>query len=131
MANRLPIIVLCLAAAGCHFSNNYEGGLLPSSSEPIVLDGTEEEMRALLLERIPLGTSVSKARKILQEEGFICQDEESSDGPYLLCAKRQAEGSPVAVERRIVVQYADGKVTNIEPKVLGRITQPAEAASAG
>lgn len=131
VANRLPVIVLCLAAAGCHFGTNDGGGLLSTHKEPIVLDGTEEEMRALLLERIPLGTPIGKARKVLEKEGFTCHDEESSDGPYIICAQRQAEGSPVAVERRIVIQYADGKVTNIEAKVLGMITQPTETTSAG
>ena len=131
MANRLFLIVICSALAGCQFDRPDGGGILSSRKKPIVLDGTAEEMRTLLLRRIPLGTPIEKAQRVLEKEGFVCEDQQSQEGPYLICAQRQAEGSPVAVERRIVVQYADGRVTNIDAKILGMLTQPTETDSAG
>jgi hypothetical protein len=95
-----PLLLL----AACSFSDNY---LLPHNRvHGLELECNDAVMKQRILEIVPVGTSVVKARSIMEDKGFICSLKSSQGFEYLLC-KADLDGEERQTVFRIMMHYQE------------------------
>jgi hypothetical protein len=92
-----------------------------TASNPIVLRGSNEEIRERLLTLIPIGTPQEDAERIAIDNGLRCSAEVDSktNEPYLSCGWSRKSGMWVTWVWQIRIDCVEGRVSDISCKQYG------------
>ncbi|MGE3808716.1 MAG: hypothetical protein AB7K24_28965 [Gemmataceae bacterium] len=82
------------------------------------------DMKTVILDHVPLGTNVSRARRFMEKEGFQCEERKNADFTegyinhsgvdFLLCKRTdQAGADGVDVNWEIAIALTDGSVGDV------------------
>jgi hypothetical protein len=94
-------VLFCLLVIGC-------------SSSRIGLSKSEDKMRASVLRRVPIGSSLEHATNVMSAAGFTCDVWRFKTNQYAVCARQRTV--PLVWERLWVVDFpfdTSEKVTNV------------------
>jgi hypothetical protein len=79
----------------------------------------KQDPRAVLNE-VPLGTPVERARWVMLGHGFECSDEESEDGgPFLFCKASRATGWWTSEVAMVKLLYREGRIASVDVRTYG------------
>jgi len=123
--------IYLLAAIGCQAAPPLGGSQAIISDQPLVLDGTRQDMRDAVARRVPVGTDLEEAGQIMRQEGFQCSQQQLKGNPALICTRNVARATAMRYEQRVILWDDHGKVASIDVESYGLSNLPAESRISG
>ena len=77
-------------------------------------DGLPAVSAAPVLKYIPLGTSIERAKTVMEAHGFRCSSDNKDRRSCLVCMASQNAGYMMAKVIRVTLDHAAGKITHVE-----------------
>jgi hypothetical protein len=114
MVPQMIALIACamtlLAISACH---NPQSQIDPKHDPMIALSDDTEATRRDLLKCIPVGSKISDAKKILEEDGFVCSyDKANNDQDCLYCVIQKTWRGPVVGKWQVQLLYDHAVVTD-------------------